>query len=320
MGVAIGDILGQPFEGQTRSQILSQFSNLEDFLGKKKTLFNTFTDDTQLTLHTAQALINGNGFNLKKLIKQYIKWLDDPPIRPGYGSMSSIQKLKYGLSVEKAASNSGGNGTIMRVSPIGLFFNNSLMQLKNAAILSSKITHSHPAAHYGAVIIARAIAYLIKKSHSKGFIINNFMQELVNAIQYAQDDIAEEFINVLKKVEENLDLSIETGLIKFSQIGVKSPYYIEMYMGKAFVHPYAMSTVACSLFLFLKHRDSFKNCLYELATAGGDTDTVGAIGGSLAGAYFGFDEIPENLINLVKDKKKILQIAEQLHEKYQQNY
>ncbi|MHA1762257.1 MAG: ADP-ribosylglycohydrolase family protein, partial [Promethearchaeota archaeon] len=126
----------------------------------------------------------------------------------------------------------------------------------------------------------------------------------------------------LKEVYTSLamNLSLEAGLIKFSQIGVKKPYFIEEFMGKAFVHPYAMSTVACALFIFLSYKNSFKECFYKLATAGGDTDTVAAIGGSLMGAYMGFNEIPADLINLIRDKKKILKIADELHAKYCQKY
>ena len=121
------------------------------------------------------------------------------------------------------------------------------------------------------------------------------------------------FIVLLKKLKSNLDIPIESGLIKFSQAGVKSPYFIEEYLGKAFVHPYAISTVLCSLFIFLKRLTSFKECIFELATAGGDSDTVGAIGGSLAGAYFGMKNIPSDLVKLVKNHKKILKLSENLY-------
>jgi ADP-ribosylglycohydrolase len=120
----------------------------------------------------------------------------------------------------------------------------------------------------------------------------------------------------LEKLRSNLHLSIEAGLIKFSQAGVKTPFFIEEFLGKAFVHPYTISTVVCSIFIFLKSIHSFKECIYELATAGGDSDTVGAIGGSLAGAYFGLNNISNDLIKIVKDYKRILKISELLYDKY----
>ena len=133
-------------EGKLRSEIYSNFNSFEEFIQNKKNLFKTYTDDTQLTLHTAEALIRGNGFNLNNFISEYVKWLDDPPIGPGYGCISSIRQLKYGIPWKEAASNSGGNGTAMRISPVGLLYCKDLMGLREAAMKSSAITHSHPAA------------------------------------------------------------------------------------------------------------------------------------------------------------------------------
>jgi ADP-ribosylglycohydrolase len=69
LGVAIGDTLGRPFEGLIRMRIHSQFKNFKVFIENNKKLFKTYTDDTQLTLHTAQALIDGWGFKVDYLIR-----------------------------------------------------------------------------------------------------------------------------------------------------------------------------------------------------------------------------------------------------------
>jgi len=319
-GVAIGDTLGHPFEGVLRERIHSYFTDFREFIKSHKKLFNTYTDDTQLTLHTAEALIQGSGFNINNLIREYVKWLDDPPIGPGYGCLSSIQKLRYGIPWQEAASNSGGNGTAMRISPIGLFYCKDIKALKTIALKSSIITHSHPAASAGAIVVARAISYLIEKTPSEGFSIDEFFEVIISSISNSQDKIWEEFTEILRKVKQNLNISIEAGLIKFSQIGVKSPYFIEQYLGKAFVHPYTLSTIACAIFIFLKKLESFEDCIFELATAGGDSDTVGAIGGSLAGVYFGLKAIPYELRKLVKNNKEIMKICESLFFKFKNRY
>ncbi|MFX0002333.1 MAG: ADP-ribosylglycohydrolase family protein [Candidatus Hodarchaeota archaeon] len=320
LGVAIGDTLGHPFEGKIRTQIYSYFNDFGLFIQKNKDIFRTYTDDTQLTLHLAKALIKGNGFKIDYVIREFINWLDDPPIGPGYGCISSIRKLKYGVNWEQAASNSGGNGTAMRISPIGLFYCKDPKALKTAALKSSIITHSHPAASAGAIVIARAIAYLIMKNPDTGFSIEEFFNVITSSISNSQDEIWKDFTEILLKLKSNLDMPIEAGLIKFSQAGVKSPYFIEQYLGKAFVHPYTISTVVCSIFIFLKKLASFRECIYELATAGGDSDTVGAIGGSLAGAYFGLKNIPSDLVKLVKSNKKISKISEELYNTFERRF
>ncbi|MFX0072233.1 MAG: ADP-ribosylglycohydrolase family protein [Candidatus Hermodarchaeota archaeon] len=320
IGVAIGDTLGRPFEGKLREDICSNFNNFEEFIQNNRNLFKTYTDDTQLTLHTAEALIRGNGFNVDNFISEYVIWLNDPPIGPGYGCISSIRKLKYGIPWQNAASNSGGNGSTMRIAPIGLFYHKNIKGLKSAAIKSSILTHSHPAPSAGSIVIARAIAYLLDKDPKFKFSNDEFLDALITSISGSQEEIWEEFIDFLYKIKSSLDLSIEAGLIKFSQAGVKSPYFIEEYLGRAFVHPYTISTVICSLFIFLKKKESCKECFYELATSGGDTDTVGAIGGSLVGVYYGYKNIPPNLIKVVKNIKLILKTAEELYKTYKSRY
>ncbi|MFW9938238.1 MAG: ADP-ribosylglycohydrolase family protein [Candidatus Thorarchaeota archaeon] len=320
MGVSIGDTLGHPFEGIIREGIYSRFKDFSDYLKSHVNLFNTYTDDTQLTLHTALALIQGNGFDVDYFINEYVKWLDDPPIGPGYGCLTSIRKLKYGFSWKEAASNSGGNGTAMRISPIGLYYSFDIDQLIKVAISSSRLTHSHPAASAGAIVIARAVAYLIDKIPDREFSIDEFFETIISAISNSEEEIWREFIDILKKVQANLNTTIEAGLIKFSQIGVKSPYFLEQYLGKAFVHPYTLSTVACTIFIFLKNLDSFENCIFTLATAGGDSDTVGAIGGSLAGAYFGLKNIPTELLKLIKNYKYIIEISEKLYNSFKKRH
>ena len=316
LGVVIGDTLGHPFEGVLRKDIHSKFEDFGEFIQNNKGLFDTYTDDSQLTLHTAKALIKGNGFTYDDFVSEYIKWLKDPPIGPGYGCITSIRKLKKGMTWEQAASKSGGNGTAMRIAPVGLFYSNNIEMLKNIAIKSSNITHSHPAASASAIIIARAIAFLLEKDPKVNFSIDDFFDTLISSISHSKEKVWEEFIKILLKLKANLHLPIQAGLIKFSQIGVKTPYFIEHYLGQAFVHPYAISTVVCSIFIFLKCLNSFKECIFELATAGGDSDTVGAIGGSLAGAYFGLKNIPMSLIKIVRDNKKFLIISEKLYDKF----
>ena len=320
LGVAIGDTLGHPFEGKLRSEIYANFNDFNKFIEHNRFMFNTYTDDTQLSLHLAEAIIKGNGFNLKNIIREYLNWLDDPPIGPGYGCISSIRLLKYGIPWQQAASNSGGNGTAMRISPIGMFYCKDLKALKNAAIKSSIITHSHPAASAGAIVIARAIAFLIDKDPDIGFSTDEFFEDLITSISGSQEEIWDEFIEILNKLKSNLKIPIEAGLIKFSQAGVKSPYFIEQFLGQAFVHPYTISTVVCAIFIFLKKLNSFKECIFELATAGGDSDTVGAIGGSLAGAFFGIKNIPVDLIRLAKNNKKILKVSEALYKSFKKRY
>jgi ADP-ribosylglycohydrolase len=60
--------------------------------------------------------------------------------------------------------------------------------------------------------------------------------------------------------------------------------------------------------------------MFELVTTGGDTDTVGAIGGALLGAYYGYSNIPDELISFIKNRNYIIDVAERLYEQFQKRY
>lgn len=313
LGIAIGDTLGHPFEGRIKEEIDRFFDDFDKFIDNNPSLFRTYTDDTQLTIHTLKAILRSNGIEEKTLIDEFVQWLDDPPIGPGFGCISSIQKLKNGFKWRAAASNSGRNGTAMRISPVGLFYSDNLEQLKKAASLNSCITHNHSGAEAGARVVAAAIAFLLDKDQNDGFSVEGFFSALKSVISDEKDPVWVEFVDILNDLKGNLGISYVEGLKKYSQIGVKEPYYIKRLENKCFVHPYTISTVVCSLFIFLQNLDSFQKCIYILPTSGGDTDTCGAIGGSMAGAYFGFKSMPEKLINLVKNSKNLIQLSKDLY-------
>ena len=69
IGVAIGDTLGRPFEAKLRTKIHSYFTDFDEFIQENRNIFNTYTDDTQLTIHTAKALIQGNGYRTDNFMK-----------------------------------------------------------------------------------------------------------------------------------------------------------------------------------------------------------------------------------------------------------
>lgn len=320
IGMAIGNIIGNPFKGRLKNEISLHYDYFFEFIKKHRDQFHSIGSDTQLAIHTTKALIEAKGYSSDLMIKHLIDWLDDPPINPGYNSLTTIKKLKYGVSLQKASSNSGGNGALTRVAPIGLFFSKDLVKLREVALASTSITHSNPFAKASAVLIARAISFLLDINSEKGFFINDFFDSLEMMISHTQKKEWDTLITILAKLKNNLNLSMEAGIIKFSQVGVKSPYFIEDYLGKAFIHPYSVSTLICALFIFLKNLNSFEKCIFELCTAGGNTDTVGALGGALAGVYFGEKQIPKELISLEDNYKTFFTLASDLLEIFQEKY
>lgn len=158
IGAIIGDIAGSVYE----------FDSVEtnDFELMNDDVF--FTDDTILTVAVADAIINDKcfGINIKKYSRVY-------PNR-GYGDR--FQQWIYSDSLEPY--NSYGNGSAMRVAPIGYYYN-SIEDVLNKAKNSAVVTHNHIEGIKGAQAVALAI-FLARTNHTK----EKIKHEIENRFNY----------------------------------------------------------------------------------------------------------------------------------------
>ncbi len=156
LGAIAGDIIGSPYESPRIRKKTKEFPLFSDR--------SRFTDDTVLTVATAAAIINKCGYGAA-----YKKWGNKYP-SAGYGG--SFRKW---LSKEKVEPyNSWGNGSAMRVSPVGWAFKTLERTLKEAKA-SAKVSHNHPEGIKGAQATACAV-FMSRKCNSKKE-IKNYIEE-----------------------------------------------------------------------------------------------------------------------------------------------
>ncbi len=310
VGTGIGDALGRPFEGWFRDRIKAVVGRVTEFLPDFPPYDlpkGQYTDDTQLTIAITESLVRCEGFNLEDLINRFIDWLSEPPIGPGYGCLSSIQKFKQGIPWQEATSSSGGNGTAMRVSPIGLFYHQDIPKLIEIARQSSIITHNHWASTASAIIVARSVAYLLNHTDLE---IDDFLTKIAASVDH---DEFEDFAPNLLKLKEFLKMDKEAALFELGGLGIKPPWpNPAAETGRGFIAPYAMSTTLSALYCFLLSPRDFKESVIEAVISGGDTDTIGAITGAISGAYNGVDGIPSNWIKSLINVDYIKKLAIEL--------
>ncbi len=156
IGAIAGDVIGSVFE----------FHNIKTTEFKLFTKKTTFTDDSVLTIAVADAILNGKDYagNIHAFGRKYP--------RRGYGG----NFLKWLMSNNPQPYNSFGNGSGMRVSPVGFAFP-SLEKVLEEAKKTAEVTHNHPEGIKGAQAIASAI-YLAKtgvpKNEIKDYITITF--------------------------------------------------------------------------------------------------------------------------------------------------
>ena len=160
LGAIAGDIIGSVFE----------FNNIKSTAFPLITNESDFTDDTVLTVATADCILN-NGDYSDLYRKYYRKY-------PGRGYGGRFQE--WGSSDSLGPYNSFGNGSAMRVSPVGFAFN-KIEEVLIEAKKSAEVTHNHPEGIKGAQAIASCI-YLAregkKKKEIKEYIISSFNYDL----------------------------------------------------------------------------------------------------------------------------------------------
>ncbi len=155
LGAIIGDIIGSVYEfHSTKSMDFTLFNNR-----------STFTDDSVLTIATAKWLLDDGDYThlIKGFTHRYPK--------RGYGS----NYYQWALSENQAPYHSFGNGSAMRVSPVGFAFSSEVEVLSKAKE-SAMVTHSHPEGVKGAQSVALAI-FLARQGKSKKDIKNRLERD-----------------------------------------------------------------------------------------------------------------------------------------------
>lgn len=148
IGAIIGDIVGSRFE----------FNNAETTDFKLFTSECSFTDDTICTVAIADAILTGKSYR-----DSVHDWCRKYP-RPmgGYGGSFA----RWVASDNPQPYNSFGNGSAMRVSPVGLYFDNEFGDVLNEAKKTAEITHDHPEGIKGAQVTAMCV-WMMRKGYTK---------------------------------------------------------------------------------------------------------------------------------------------------------
>ncbi|MBF0479747.1 MAG: ADP-ribosylglycohydrolase family protein [Candidatus Omnitrophica bacterium] len=231
LGAIIGDIVGSVYEfGEAMG---------EDFILFPPNAF--FTDDTVMTIAVAEAILTDGNYE-----KAMLKWGKAYP-HLGYGGM--FQSWLSGH--RKGPYNSFGNGSAMRVSPVGFAFN-SEKEVLDEAKRSAECTHNHPEGIKGAQATAFAI-WLGRQGESKDVI---------------RTEISKRFFYDLNRTFDGL---------RFNHSMDET----------------CQGTVPVSMIAFFESRD-FEDAIRKVVSLGGDTDTLGAITGGIAQAFY--KKIPDDMV------------------------
>ena len=269
LGAMIGDIVGSKYE----------FNNTFDYDFEMFGGGCDFTDDTICTVAIADAILNGRNYQ-----ESLLDWCRRYPSPKGaYGGRFAA----WIRSLDPQPYNSFGNGSAMRVSPVAWLFDN-LPQVLEEAEKTALPTHNHPEGIKGAKAVAHAIWYFRKSKFSEESkdSENEETKGLKNENAKASKDENETiqgFMSIARSYYEDFDTRVYPKG-KFDET--------------------CMDAVPLSFYL-LSQASSFEDAIRLAISHGGDSDTIGAIVGSIAEARFGIpQEMKEKALSYLPDDMK----------------
>lgn len=291
IGLAVGDALGMPVEFMPPGT----FQPVTDLRGGGSFDLKPgeWTDDTSTALCLAESLILKKGFDPVDQMERYLKWY-----REGYLSVNGYC-FDVGNTTREALElfqqthqpycgpeheRSAGNGSLMRLAPVPLFYRSQPDEAVKYAGLSSCTTHQHPltidACKYTAGIILGAL--------------NGVSKEEILKIRYSPIPGYWNKNGITREIDE-----IACGSFK-----EKEPPEIR---GSGFV----VKSLEAALWAFY-NTDNFKEGCLNVVNLGDDADTTGAIYGQIAGAFYGESGIPKEWRKLLARFELISCMADKL--------
>jgi ADP-ribosylglycohydrolase len=237
-----------------------------------------FTDDTVMALSILETLAEHGEINQDYLARSFASRYD--PGR-GYGPamhklLATIRRDAQAWRVEPAARFRGegsyGNGSAMRVAPLGAYFADNPQKIIDQARLSSVPTHTHREAVAGAVAVALATG---KACHMKGSGQPANSEELLQHV-YRHTPESHVRQGIRRAIELPSDTSVEAAVAKLGN-------------GSAVTAP---DTVPFALWCADRHLNSYEDALWATVSGLGDRDTTCAIVGGIVVMYTGVESIP----------------------------
>lgn len=328
IGGAAGDALGYAVEFMLEPGIFKAYGNRGITEYRFTQGVAQISDDTQMTLFTATGLLYGAtrgairgvmGPYAGYIAKSYRDWLktqtehyplsdeardswlvDVPELfsqrAPGNTCLSALHSGRMG-SVDHPINHSKGCGGVMRVAPIGLYFNDRPMEIARIDRIGAEaaaITHGHPLGY----IPAAALVHIIHRLSQDDMSVAEAIREAADAMT-AMWPASEELDRFTELMGKSLFLAAQDvrDLDAIHQLG-------EGWVGE--------EALAIAAYCAAKYPEDFDRALIAAVNHSGDSDSTGAVAGNILGAHLGLSRIPEKYTANLELKDVILEVADDL--------
>jgi len=288
LGLACGDALGRPIEFKSADAIATTHGRLDEMVGHGtwNQPAGTITDDTEQALCIAHSLVETGTFDPSDIASRFVSWYDSNPFDIGRMTMKSLSRLKHGDKWDEAGQHvwensregqNAGNGSVMRCPPLAVPYATDRGRLAEVSRQSSRITHADPRCTEGCAILNLTVAGLLG-----GF--ETPLQDALDDVTGAPDELT----TALKPIARGESPELQTS-------------------------GYVVHSLQTALHDGLR-ADTATEAIVTAVSRGGDTDTIGAITGAVAGARFGASRLPDRWLSTIGEIEELNTLAEELAE------
>ena len=294
-GFIVGDAMGVPIEFEDREKLINKPVTSMLGYGSHDVEAGVYSDDTSMTLATMDSIIKQNGIiNYNDIADRFCNWVNNNEYTAtnkifDIGMTTKYALIKYFNNKIDATMcggtniNENGNGSLMRMLPIALYCfyknikddNEIFTLVKN----SSSITHAHDISILGCYIYVRYVISLLETKNK----ISSY--------------------NFIKKLDYSMfieEVKLKYSRILFSDISTLNINDINS-------SGYVVDTLE-TVFWIVLNCSSYNESIIGAINLGGDTDTIGAITGSIADILYGYDNISKRWLSKLKNKDYIDEI------------
>lgn len=331
LGGAAGDALGYPVEFMSLREIQSRYgaAGITAYALDRKTNTAIVSDDTQMTMFTAAGILAGETARIGAerpvfvegaVREAYFDWLDtqEPGVdakrgtwlsgipalyalrAPGNTCLSALRSRKRGTT-EQPINGSKGCGGIMRVAPVGLYYNRdgkNIEAVDRLAAEAAAITHGHPLGWLSAAAFAHIVNRAVYGGCAFGDTLHGFVHE-------SEDTLRRLWPGVPELQEMTAGMEAALSLADSARTDVENIAAL----GEGWV---AEEALYIALYCAARYKSDFSGALTAAVNHKGDSDSTGAITGNIVGALLGYEAIPARWKEGLELREELLRLADDL--------
>ena len=260
-GLSVGDAFGERFFGDP-PDVLRRIQGRVVPLGPWR-----FTDDTVMAISIVDVLATHGFVEEAQLARLFARRYRLDPAR-GYGGIAHeiLGNIAMGVPWRQAAScpfdgqGSMGNGGAMRAAPVGAYFSGDLVDVREAASASARITHAHPDGQAGAVAVAVATAWMTSGG----------------------TEAADLFETVIRQTPPG---DTRSGIEDASRLDLQTPPREAATLLGSGARVIASDTVPFCIWSAAAHIENYEEAMWSTVSGLGDRDTTCAIVGGIMAAH-----------------------------------